>query len=72
MDELMHSLCCGLNLELLPKQGTTFGTKDAGCKFIVMKFCLMCSGLCLPSHTYMLLRLISYAFRYSTKKYRRL
>ena len=27
MDELMHSV---LNLELLPKQGTTFGTKDAG------------------------------------------
>ena len=32
MDELMHSLCV-LNLELLPKQATTFGTKDAGCKF---------------------------------------
>ena len=29
MDELMHSLCV-LNLELLPKQGTTFGPKDAG------------------------------------------
>ena len=29
MDELMHSLCV-LNLELLPKQGTTFRTKDAG------------------------------------------
>ena len=29
MDELMHSLCV-MNLELLPKQGTTFGTKDAG------------------------------------------
>ena len=29
MDELMHSLCVW-NLELLPKQGTTFGTKDAG------------------------------------------
>ena len=29
MDELMHSLCV-LNLEQLPKQGTTFGTKDAG------------------------------------------
>ena len=29
MDELVHSLCV-LNLELLPKQGTTFGTKDAG------------------------------------------
>ena len=29
MDELMHSLCV-LSLELLPKQGTTFGTKDAG------------------------------------------
>ena len=28
MDELMHR--CVLNLELLPKQGTTFGTKDAG------------------------------------------
>ena len=30
MDVLMHSLCCVLNLELLPKQDTTFGTKDAG------------------------------------------
>ena len=30
MDGLMHSLCCVLNLELLPKQGTTFGTMDAG------------------------------------------
>ena len=29
MDELMHSPC-DLNFELLPKQGTTFGTKDAG------------------------------------------
>ena len=29
MDELMHSLCV-LNLELFSKQGTTFGTKDAG------------------------------------------
>ena len=29
MDALMHSLCV-LNLQLLPKQGTTFGTKDAG------------------------------------------
>ena len=29
MDELMHNLCV-LNLELLHKQGTTFGTKDAG------------------------------------------
>ena len=29
MDELMHSLCVS-NLELLPKQRTTFGTKDAG------------------------------------------
>ena len=29
MDELMHNLCV-LNIELLPKQGTTFGTKDAG------------------------------------------
>ena len=29
MDKLMHSLFV-LNLELLPKQGTTFGTKDAG------------------------------------------
>ena len=29
MDELMHSLCV-LNIELLPKKGTTFGTKDAG------------------------------------------
>ena len=30
MDELMHSLCRVLSLELLLKQGTTFGTKDAG------------------------------------------
>ena len=30
------------------------------------------SGLCLPSHTYMLLSLISYPLRYCTKKYRRL
>ena len=29
MDESMHSLCV-LNLELLPKQETTFKTKDAG------------------------------------------
>ena len=29
MDELMLSLCV-LNLELLPKQGTTFGAKDVG------------------------------------------
>ena len=29
MDELMHSLFV-LNLELLPKQGTTFRMKDAG------------------------------------------
>ena len=29
MDKWMHSLNV-LNLELLPKQGTTFGTKDAG------------------------------------------
>ena len=29
MDELMHSLCVW-NLELLPKQGAIFGTKDAG------------------------------------------
>ena len=29
MDELMHSPCV-LNIELLPKQETTFGTKDAG------------------------------------------
>ena len=28
-DELMNSLCV-LNLELFPKQGTTFGMKDAG------------------------------------------
>ena len=28
MDELMHSLCV-LNIELLLKQVTTFGTKDA-------------------------------------------
>ena len=41
MDELIHSLYV-LNLELLPKQGTTFGTKMlAGCNFFVMKFCLM-------------------------------
>ena len=42
MDELMHSLCCVLKLELLPKPGTTFRTKMlAGCKFFVMKLCLM-------------------------------
>ena len=29
MDEFMHILCV-LNLELLPKQRTTFGMKDAG------------------------------------------
>ena len=29
MNEMMHSLCV-LNLELHPKPGTTFGTKDAG------------------------------------------
>ena len=34
MDELIHSLCV-LNFELLPKQGTTFETKDAGCKFLL-------------------------------------
>ena len=29
------------------------------------------SGLCLPSHMYMLLSLISYPLRYCTNKYRR-
>ena len=39
----MNNLCCVLNLQLLPKQGTTFGTKDAGWLFFffVMKFYLM-------------------------------
>ena len=41
MDELMHSLCV-LNIELLPKQGTTSERRMlAGCNFFAMKFCLM-------------------------------
>ena len=41
MDELMHSLCV-LNLELLPKQELHLERRMlAGCKFFVMKFCLM-------------------------------
>ena len=30
MDESIHSLCNVLNLELLPKHGTTFGTNYVG------------------------------------------
>ena len=45
MDELMHSLCCVSNLELqlcsLSKELHLEGGMLAGCKFIVMKFCLM-------------------------------
>ena len=45
MDELMHSLCCVLNPELhrcsLSKELHLEGGMLAGCKFIVMKFCLM-------------------------------
>ena len=45
MDELMHSPCCVSNLELhwcsLSKELHLEGGMLAGCKFIVMKFCLM-------------------------------
>ena len=41
MDKLMHSLCFVLNLELHGCSLSKEGGMLAGCKFIVMKFCLM-------------------------------
>ena len=60
----MSTLCClwnrGLLCGSLSNELHLNGGILAGCKFIVMKVCLMNkekerSGLCLPSHTYMLL-----------------
>ena len=63
MDELMFSLCClsnrGLLCGSLSKELQLDGGMLTGCKIIVMNCCLMNkrkrSGMCLPSHTYMLL-----------------
>ena len=64
MDKLMFNLCClsnrGLLCGSLSKRLHLDRVMPAGCKFIVMKVCLMNkerehSDLCLLSHTYMLL-----------------
>ena len=64
MDELMHSLCRvsnpKLHLSSLSKELHLERRMLAGCKFIVMKFCLMNKEKALrpvlASYTYMLLR----------------
>ena len=62
----MFSLCCLSNRVLLcgspSKELLLNGRILAGCKFIVMKFCLMNKEKALRSD----------ALRYSTKRYRRL
>ena len=78
-DGLMFGLCCLLNRELLcgslSKEQHLNGGILAGCKFIVLKFCLMNKEKALRSvlaitHVYVV-KLNILSLRYSTKSYRR-
>ena len=79
-DNLMFSLCClsnrGLLCGSLSKELHLNGGKLAGCKFIVMKFCLMNKEKALSSVLAItrlyVVKFDIYALRYSTEKCRRL